>query len=50
MTMADSEGFEPPVLSYACFQDKCLRPLGQLSEVTQEARTSIPESQQLNVL
>ena len=25
---ADTEGFEPPVLvQYACFQDKCVRPL-----------------------
>ena len=31
---ADTEGFEPPVLvQYACFQDKCVRPLRHVSIV-----------------
>lgn len=32
--LAEEEGFEPPVLSYGGFQDRCLRPLGHSSFVT----------------
>lgn len=31
LSMAESVGFEPTVLSHGSFQDYCLQPLGQLS-------------------
>ena len=31
--LAEEEGFEPPVSgAYACFQDRCLKPLSHSSE------------------
>ncbi len=34
--MAEREGFEPPVLSHGGFQDRCLQPLGHLSNGIQK--------------
>lgn len=31
LSLAERVGFEPTKLSFACFQDRCLQPLGHLS-------------------